>query len=153
MAFVFAGLLPLIAGSAGISIPEAGHLVTAYSLAYGIGTPIMATLTGAADRKRVIAGALVTFVLGNVAAAMSSSFAVLTAAQIVMGASAGLYAATAQGNGHHAGRHRASRQGGGGGGRRYDDRGGTRRAARLADRHLLAGAQPSCLSARWLCCA
>lgn len=96
MAFVFAGLLPLIAGSAGISISEAGHLVTAYSLAYAIGTPIMATLTGAADRKRVIAGALVTFVLGNVAAATSSSFAVLTAAQIVMGASAGLYAATAQ---------------------------------------------------------
>ncbi len=96
MAFVFAGLLPLIAASAGISIPEAGHLVTAYSLAYAIGTPILATLTGAADRKRVIAGALILFVVGNIAAATSSSFAVLTAAQIVMGAAAGLYAATAQ---------------------------------------------------------
>lgn len=96
MAFVFAGLLPLIAASAGISIPEAGHLVTAYSLAYAIGTPILATLTGPADRKRVIAGALITFVAGNIAAATSSSFAVLTAAQIVMGMSAGLYAATAQ---------------------------------------------------------
>lgn len=96
MAFVFAGLLPLIAASAGISIPEAGHLVTAYSLAYAIGTPILATLTGPADRKRVIAGALIMFVAGNIAAATSSSFAVLTAAQIIMGMSAGLYAATAQ---------------------------------------------------------
>lgn len=96
MAFVFAGLLPLIATSANITISEAGHLVTAYSLAYAIGTPIMATLTGAFDRKLVIAGALATFVAGNVAAATSSSLAVLTTAQIVMGASAGLFAATAQ---------------------------------------------------------
>jgi DHA1 family inner membrane transport protein len=96
MAFVFAGLLPLIAGSANISISEAGYLVTAYSLAYAIGTPILATLTGAIDRKRVIAGALILFLAGNVAAAASNSFATLTAAQIVMGASAGLYAATAQ---------------------------------------------------------
>lgn len=96
MAFVFAGLLPLISASANIPISEAGHLVTAYSLAYAIGTPILATLTGAADRKRVIAGALVMFLVGNVAAATSNSFGMLTAAQIVMGASAGLYAATAQ---------------------------------------------------------
>ena len=96
MAFVFAGLLPLISESANISISEAGHLVTAYSLAYAIGTPILATLTGAADRKRVIAGALTLFLAGNVAAATSNSFTMLTVAQIVMGASAGLYAATAQ---------------------------------------------------------
>jgi predicted MFS family arabinose efflux permease len=96
MAFVFAGLLPLISASAHISIPEAGHLVTAYSLAYAIGTPILATLTGAADRRRVVAGALVLFLAGNVTAATSSSFAALTAAQVVMGAAAGLYASTAQ---------------------------------------------------------
>jgi DHA1 family inner membrane transport protein len=96
MAFVFAGLLPLIAASVDISISEAGHLVTAYSLAYAIGTPILATLTGGADRKRVVAGALLIFLAGNVAAATSTSFAVLTAAQIVMGAAAGLYASTAQ---------------------------------------------------------
>jgi predicted MFS family arabinose efflux permease len=50
MAFVFAGLLPLISASAHITISEAGHLVTAYSLSYAIGTPILATLSGAADR-------------------------------------------------------------------------------------------------------
>ena len=30
------------------------HLITAFSLAYAVGTPILATLTGAADRRRVI---------------------------------------------------------------------------------------------------
>lgn len=96
MAFVFAGLLPLISVSAGISISEAGHLVTAYSLAYAIGTPILATLSGALDRKRVVVGALVLFLAGNAIAAASNSFALLTAAQIVMGAAAGLFASTAQ---------------------------------------------------------
>ena len=96
MAFVFAGLLPLVAAATHVTISEAGRLVMAYSLAYAIGTPILATLTGAADRKRVILGALVLFVAGNIMAATSNSFAVLTVAQIVMGMAAGLFAATAQ---------------------------------------------------------
>ena len=96
MAFVFAGLLPLVAAATHVTISEAGRLVMAYSLAYAIGTPILATLTGAVDRKRVILGALVLFVAGNIMAATSNSFTVLTAAQIVMGMAAGLFAATAQ---------------------------------------------------------
>jgi DHA1 family inner membrane transport protein len=96
MAIVFAGLLPLISASAHITISEAGHLVTAYSLSYAIGTPILATLSGAADRKRVVISALILFLIGNGMAATSNSFALLTVAQIVMGAAAGLYASTAQ---------------------------------------------------------
>ncbi|MFI0845343.1 MFS transporter [Mesorhizobium sp. IMUNJ 23232] len=96
VAFVFAGLLPLISASAGISVSDAGHLVTAYSLAYAIGTPILSTIAGAADRRRVIALALLCFMAGNGVAAASDSFATLLAAQVVMGMSAGLFAATAQ---------------------------------------------------------
>lgn len=96
MAFVFAGLLPLVAAAHGVSISHAGHLVTAYSLAYAIGTPILSTLAGGLDRKSVIIAALLLFLAGNIAAATSSSFAVLTIAQVAMGAAAGLYASTAQ---------------------------------------------------------
>lgn len=96
VAFVFAGLLPLISESANITVPEAGHLVTVYSLAYAIGTPVLSAITGAADRRRVIALALLTFMAGNGLAAASDSFSTLLAAQVVMGMSAGLFAATAQ---------------------------------------------------------
>ncbi|MDQ6436435.1 MFS transporter [Mesorhizobium sp. LHD-90] len=96
VAFVFAGLLPLISASAGISVSDAGHLVTTYSLAYAIGTPILSTLAGAADRRRVIALALLIFMTGNALAAASDSFATLLGAQVIMGMSAGLFAATAQ---------------------------------------------------------
>jgi MFS transporter, DHA1 family, inner membrane transport protein len=95
--FVISSLLPDIAGDAGISVPLAGTLITAFALAYALGTPILATLTGEWDRRRVILWTLVFFVLGNLAAALSSSFELLLIARIVMALSSGLFAATAQG--------------------------------------------------------
>jgi predicted MFS family arabinose efflux permease len=94
--FVISSLLPDIAADAGISLPLAGCLITAFALAYAIGAPILATLTGEWDRRRVILWTLGFFVLGNVVAALSSSFAMLMAARIVMALSSGLFAATAQ---------------------------------------------------------
>lgn len=96
VAFVFAGLLPLIAASANVTIAEAGHLMTVFSLAYAIGTPLLSTLFGAMDRRRVIAIALGFFIIGNTAAAASASYLGLLGAQTVMGAAAGLFASTAQ---------------------------------------------------------
>ncbi|WEX11220.1 MFS transporter [Chelativorans sp. AA-79] len=96
VAFVFAGLLPLIAEDTGISVAQAGYLVSAFSLAYAIGTPVLSALTGALDRRRVIGIALLFFIAGNVAAGASTSMLPLFLAQVVMGAAAGLFAATAQ---------------------------------------------------------
>ncbi len=96
VAFVFAGLLPLISASAKISIAEAGRLMTVFSLSYAIGTPILSTLFGAVDRRRVIALALLCFIAGNALAAASGSYRGLLGAQIVMGTAAGLFASTAQ---------------------------------------------------------
>lgn len=96
VAFVFAGLLPLIADSVGVSVPHAGLLMTAFSLSYAIGTPILSTLTGDIDRRRVIAGALIGFTIANIAAFSAGSYGALMAAQIVMGAFTGLFSSTAQ---------------------------------------------------------
>ncbi|RWG04671.1 MAG: MFS transporter, partial [Mesorhizobium sp.] len=95
--FVISSLLPDIAADAGISVPLAGSLITAFALAYAIGAPILATLTGEWDRRRVILWTLVFFVIGNIVAALSSSFELLLIARIVMALSSGLFAATAQG--------------------------------------------------------
>lgn len=94
--FVFSSLLPSIAADAHVSIPHAGHLITAFSLSYAIFTPLLSAVAGAVDRRRVIVAAMIVFVGGNLVAALSSSFEALLAAQIVMGMSAGLFAATAQ---------------------------------------------------------
>ena len=94
--FVISSLLPDIARDAGITVPVAGMLITAFALAYALGTPVLATLTGDWDRRRVILSTLAFFVLGNIVAALSSSFSVLLVARVIMALSSGLFAATAQ---------------------------------------------------------
>lgn len=94
--FVISTLLPAIAQDAGISVAAAGTLITAFAFAYAIGAPILATLTGTWDRRRVILATMGLFVAGNVVAAVGSSFAVLLFARILMALAAGLFAATAQ---------------------------------------------------------
>ncbi|WP_269930545.1 MFS transporter [Aminobacter sp. HY435] len=94
--FVFASLLPAIAADAHVSVPFAGYLIMAFSLAYAIGAPVLSALAGEIDRRRILAATMLVFVAGNMVAATSGSFAGLLVSQIVMGMSAGLYAATAQ---------------------------------------------------------
>lgn len=94
--FVIAGLLPEISTEAGISMAQAGTLVTAFSLAYALGTPILATLLGGVDRRHVLAGTMALFAAGNLMAAIASGFTALLFARILMAVAAGLYAATAQ---------------------------------------------------------
>ncbi|WP_028032698.1 MFS transporter [Chelativorans sp. J32] len=96
VAFLFAGLLPLIAEDTGITVPEAGYLVSAFSLAYAVGTPVLSTVSDSLDRRRLIGLALLFFAAGNLAAALAGSMLPLFLAQVVMGMSAGLFAATAQ---------------------------------------------------------
>jgi predicted MFS family arabinose efflux permease len=94
--FAFSGLLSLIASDVGVSIPQAGYLVTVFSIAYAIGAPVLSTLAGKADRRHVLAAAMLMFVSGNLIAAASSTFFGLLNAQLILGAAAGLFAATAQ---------------------------------------------------------
>ena len=94
--FVVSSLLPEIAADAGISIPLAGSHITAFALAYALGGPILATLTGRLERRSVIVWTMAFFVFGNLMAAFGSSFETLLAARVVMALAAGLFAATAQ---------------------------------------------------------
>jgi predicted MFS family arabinose efflux permease len=94
--FVFSSLLPFIAADTHTTIPKAGYLITVFSLSYAIGAPLLSALAGAADRRRVLTAAMLTFVAGNAIAATSVSFTTLLLAQIVMGMASGLFAATAQ---------------------------------------------------------
>ncbi|HWK63507.1 MAG TPA: MFS transporter [Rhizobiaceae bacterium] len=94
--FVFSSLLPAIARDAHISIPHAGYLIMAFSLAYALGAPVLSAMAGSLDRRRVVSATMLVFVAGNLGAALSSSFLALLAAQVVMGMAAGLFAATAQ---------------------------------------------------------
>ncbi|WP_407176766.1 MFS transporter [Bradyrhizobium sp. STM 3562] len=96
-AFVIAGLLPAIAADLQISAPAAGQLMTAYALAYALGSPILAVTFNNVDRKTVLTLALCCFILSNLLAVVAPSFPVLMASRILMALGAGLCTPTALG--------------------------------------------------------
>jgi MFS family permease len=55
---MIAGLLPSLARDLSVGLPAAGHLVTAFSLGYAIGAPVMAVLTARLERSRLLAVAM-----------------------------------------------------------------------------------------------
>jgi DHA1 family inner membrane transport protein len=77
------GMLPMIAGDLGVSIPTAGLLVSAYALGVLIGAPLMTLTTGRLPRRGLLIGLMAIFTAGNLMAALSGSYAALLAARIV----------------------------------------------------------------------
>lgn len=45
--FAIIGLLPDVARDLGVSLPAAGHLISAYALGVAVGAPVLAVLTAA----------------------------------------------------------------------------------------------------------
>lgn len=89
--YVVAGVLPTIASDVGVTVPIAGQLITAFALTYALGSPLIAVATGNMERRRLLLTSLATFGAFNLLAAFSHSYALLFAARIGMGLSAGTF--------------------------------------------------------------
>ncbi|MET0375544.1 MAG: MFS transporter [Rhizorhabdus sp.] len=77
------GMLPVIAGSLGVSIPAAGMLVSAYAMGVLIGAPLMTLTTGRIDRRTLLIGLMGIFTLGNALSALAGGYWLLMAARVV----------------------------------------------------------------------
>ncbi|PWI18773.1 MFS transporter [Streptomyces sp. Act143] len=83
--FVMMGLLPEVADDLGISIPAAGHLVSAYALGVVIGAPLLAAVTARMSRRTVLIALMALFVAGNAASAFAPGQHWLLAARFLSG--------------------------------------------------------------------
>ncbi|MEU9985504.1 MFS transporter [Streptomyces sp. NPDC007971] len=83
--FVMMGLLPDVADDLHISIPTAGHLVSAYALGVVIGAPLLAAVTARMSRRTVLIGLMVLFVVGNALSALAPGYDSLLAARFLSG--------------------------------------------------------------------
>jgi DHA1 family inner membrane transport protein len=81
--FVIMGLLPDVAGSLHVSIPQAGYLVSGYALGVVVGAPIVAIATAALPRKTALLALIAIFIIGNLGCALAPSYGLLMAARIV----------------------------------------------------------------------
>jgi predicted MFS family arabinose efflux permease len=82
--FMIAALLPSLARDLNVGLPAAGHLVTAFSLAYAMGAPVMAVLTAGLERRRLLAAAMGGFALANLLAALAPGYAGLLGARLLL---------------------------------------------------------------------
>ncbi len=87
---IIGGILDLVAEDLGVSIGQAGLLITMFALVFGISGPVLLYLSGKADRKRLIIIALAAFLAGSILAVFSTSYAVLLVSRIISAASGAL---------------------------------------------------------------
>lgn len=85
------GVLDLIAADLGVSIPAAGALVTAFALGIAIGGPALTMLTMKVNKRTVLIGAIVVFVLANLVLVLGANYGLFLAARVVAGAVEGLF--------------------------------------------------------------
>ncbi|MFG2571738.1 MFS transporter [Streptomyces sp. NPDC048481] len=83
--FVMMGLLPEVADDLHISIPAAGHLVSAYALGVVIGAPLLAAATARMSRRTVLISLMALFVTGNALSALAPDDGWLLAARFLSG--------------------------------------------------------------------
>lgn len=95
--FMIAPLLPLMAKDFALPVPTVALLVIVFTLVLALSSPVTTVATGRMARKQVLLIAMALFAIGNVVAALSSSFTVLIAARVLMAIAAGLYVPAANG--------------------------------------------------------
>jgi MFS transporter, DHA1 family, inner membrane transport protein len=89
--FVTMGLLPDIADGLGLSIPTAGHAISAYALGVVVGAPLIAVVGAKLPRRAMLMGLMVLFGIGNLATAAAQGEFGLIAARFVAGLPHGAY--------------------------------------------------------------
>lgn len=83
--FVIMGILPDIARSLEITIPEAGHLVSAYALGVVVGAPLLIGFTGSKPPKNILLLLMVLFTVFNTISAFAPNYYMLLLSRFFSG--------------------------------------------------------------------
>lgn len=83
--FVIMGILPDVANSLQISIPQAGHFISAYALGVVIGAPTLTALSGKWPAHKVLLYLMIWFTVFNTLSAFSTNYVTLMVARFLSG--------------------------------------------------------------------
>ena len=89
--FASMGLLPQIAESLDVGIPQAGMLITVYALGVVIGAPLVTIAAVRLPRAKLLVLLIALIGVGNLLSAMAPDFTVLASARFVAGLPHGAY--------------------------------------------------------------
>jgi DHA1 family inner membrane transport protein len=85
------GILPLIANDLQVSIPAAGLLVSTYAVGVLVGAPVMTLGLTRVPRRTLLVGLMGIFTVGNLLAAISTSYVMLMIARIITSLNHGVF--------------------------------------------------------------
>jgi DHA1 family arabinose polymer transporter-like MFS transporter len=83
--FMMMGVLPDVARSLSITIPEAGNLIAIYALGVIIGAPVMVGILGKYPPKKVLIGLMLTVASGNTLFSLAPTYPLLLIARFLVG--------------------------------------------------------------------
>src|SRR6516225_5401383 len=89
--FVIMGLLPEVARGVGVTIPQAGHVISAYALGVVIGAPVLAVLAANWPRRALLIALMALFAAGNFASAAAPGYVSLMLLRFIAGLPHGTY--------------------------------------------------------------
>ena len=93
--FVIMGLLPEVARDLGVTIPQAGHVITAYAMGVVIGAPVLAVLAANWPRRALLIALMALFAAGNFASALAPGYLLMNLMRLLAGLPHGTYLGTA----------------------------------------------------------
>lgn len=83
--FISMGLLPEISSSMSITIPQAGHSISAYALGVVLGAPVLAILSTGRSRTRMLVVLMGLYAVANIASALAPGYSSLLLLRLVSG--------------------------------------------------------------------
>ena len=83
--FAIMGLLPEVARDLKVSIPTAGHVISAYALGVVVGAPLLAVAGARLPRRTLLMALMLFFALGNFASALAPGYWSLNALRFITG--------------------------------------------------------------------
>jgi DHA1 family inner membrane transport protein len=89
--FVTMGVLPQVAEGVDVSIPKAGHVISAYALGVVVGAPILAFFGARLPRRGLLIALMAAYGAFNLLSAAASSYGLLFAARFLDGLPHGAY--------------------------------------------------------------
>ncbi|MFI6876387.1 Cmx/CmrA family chloramphenicol efflux MFS transporter [Streptomyces sp. NPDC050400] len=81
--FMLSGLLPGMAADLGVSVPDAGLLISAFALGMVVGAPLLAVATLRLPRRTTLVALQAVFVAAHVVGALAPGYAVLLVTRIL----------------------------------------------------------------------
>jgi MFS transporter, DHA1 family, inner membrane transport protein len=89
--FMAMGLLPQVADGVGVSIPTAGHLISAYALGVVVGAPVLAYYGARLPRRGLLVALMAAYAGANALSALAGSYGLLLLSRFLCGVPHGAY--------------------------------------------------------------